>query len=66
MTRSARGTAFLISSTAALTASFSRVGKFDSVIVNSEKFTSRSASATRVSLSILIVPSAGFGAPAGS
>src|SRR5882724_11494185 len=63
MTRSARGTFVTMSSTTARTWSRSSVGKLDSVILNSEKLTSRCGRATLVSTSSLSVPNAGFDAP---
>ena len=56
--RSWRGTDDLISSTIVVNWSRVTVGKFAEAIENSEKFTSRSGTATFVSASILIVPRA--------
>src|SRR4051812_24340709 len=59
ITRSWRGPEELISATAVVSCSRDSVGKFADVIANSEKLTSRSATATLVAASIRTVPSAG-------
>ena len=66
MTRSSVGTALTTSATISRVWSLLSVGKFDSVTAMSEKLTRRESSATLVSASTLIEPSAGFCAPGDS
>ena len=65
ITRPSSGTEALISSTSVLSCSRGSVGKFGSAIFSCEKLTRRSSSATLVSDSTLMVPSAGLAAPFG-
>ena len=63
ITRSCCGIDASISATTSRICSRATVGKWDSVILRTEKLTSRSAVDTLVSASILMLPRAGFVAP---
>ena len=63
ITRSSFGIALSISVTTSRSCSLGRVGKLDSVILNSLKSTRRSDTATFVSASIFMLPRAGLVAP---